>query len=82
VVVDVAAATTAAALAAAGAVVVVVGPPEEAGAVGQVVADLVARGSRAVAFVGDPALPQVADALAELVGELFPTLAPAAPEPA
>jgi len=38
--------------------------------VGDVVADLVERGVRAAAFVGDPATER--DALAEMIAELFP----------
>jgi hypothetical protein len=53
-----------------GRVVVVVG--EDAAGVGAAVAALEARGARVAAFVGDAASSEGADALAELVAELFP----------
>ena len=70
VVVSVAAAAAAHSLAARGAAVVVVG--EDVTAVGEVVGELTALGARACAFVGDPANDAEADALAEMVAELFP----------
>ncbi len=82
VVVEIAAAGAAEALAGAGATVVVIGPADQADSVGRAVADLVENGSRAVAFVGDPSRPEVAEALAELVGELFAARPASAPEPA
>ncbi len=66
------------ALAAAGATVVVVGPePDAVGALVRRVAD---AGHRAIAFVGDPTTD--ADALVEMVAEIFPDRAPGASEPA
>ena len=58
------------ALAALGAGVVVVG--EDAAAAGALVRALSEQGARASAFVGDPADPAGAAALAEMVDELFP----------
>ncbi|HEV2309570.1 MAG TPA: hypothetical protein VGU73_03550 [Acidimicrobiia bacterium] len=52
-------------------VVVVVGP--DAARVGDVVADLTARGLRAGAFVGDPSSER--DALVEMLAELYGTRA-------
>ena len=43
---------------------------EDAAEVGNLVADLVARGVRAAAFIGDPAVDR--DALVEMLAELFP----------
>ena len=64
--------------------VVVVGTEADAAAVGTLVGALVASGARAVAFVSDAAKGQAErdDALAELVGELFPVVPGGTPEPA
>ncbi len=43
---------------------------DDATEVGKVVADLVTRGVRAAAFIGDPATER--DALVEMLTELFP----------
>jgi hypothetical protein len=43
---------------------------DDAEQVGELVADLTARGVRAVAFVGDPATDR--EALLEMLAELFP----------
>jgi NAD(P)-dependent dehydrogenase (short-subunit alcohol dehydrogenase family) len=51
-------------------VVIVVG--DDGGRVGAAVAALEARGARVAAFVGDPSIPDVGDALAEMAAELFP----------
>ena len=53
-----------------GRVVVVVG--DDGARVSAAVAALEARGARAAAFVGDPSVADDADALAEMVAELFP----------
>ena len=60
---------SAVALGARGATVVVVGP--DADAVGEVVRDVAATGARVAAFVGDPSVAADADALSEMVAELF-----------
>lgn len=54
-----------------GATVVVVGT--DAAAVGAVVREVAATGARAAAFVGDPSTDADADALTELLTEIFPT---------
>ena len=54
---------------------------QDAGSVGDVVADLERQGLRAAAFVGDPANER--DALVEMIAELFPARpTPDSPEPA
>jgi hypothetical protein len=53
-----------------GATVVVVGTDPDA--VGTVVRDVAATGARVAAFVGDPSDPVDADALGEMLAELFP----------
>jgi len=55
-------------------VVVVVG--DDAARVGAAVAALEARGARSAGFVGDPTVAAEADALAEMVTELFPSPSP------
>ncbi len=57
------------ALGARGATVIVVGADAEQ--VGELVREVADGGARASAFVGDPADPAVADALAEMLAELF-----------
>jgi hypothetical protein len=52
-----------------GRVVMVVG--DDAARVGAAVSALEALGARAAAFIGDPTSPVDADALAEMVAELF-----------
>jgi hypothetical protein len=69
VVVDAGQRAVAIALGAKGATVVVVGP--DADAVGSLVREVAATGARAAAFVGDPATEAGADALAEMLAELF-----------
>ena len=43
-------------------------------AVGAVVRDVVTTGARVAAFVGDPSDPVDADALSEMLAELFPAI--------
>jgi len=57
------------ALGARGATVVVVGT--DAAAVGAVVREVAATGARAAAFVGDPSVEADADALTQLLTEIF-----------
>ena len=52
-----------------GATVVVAGTDSDA--VGAVVRDVAATGARVAAFVGDPSDPADADALAEMLSELY-----------
>jgi hypothetical protein len=69
VVVGVEQAPAARALGSRGAIVVVVGADPDA--VGALVRDVAGGGARAAGFLGDPSTPDGADALTEMIGELF-----------
>lgn len=69
VVVDVEQRAAAVALGAKGATVVVIGADAES--VGSLVREVAATGAHAAAFVGDPSVPSDADALTEMLTELY-----------